>query len=151
MALADPGWREETPLGSIFGSDDARSRYYAFWQMFRAVAIRGVQYQRGDRSTTIRTRIAHSHLEMSKIMLDHATEGDRFILQGDPTEAQPLARSAYRLLEGIHDDLCAETLRAEAEHQWEELLKVDRVVNGSPDRCAIRARYGPLMKTKVEP
>jgi hypothetical protein len=141
----------QAQLGSVFGGDDARTRYYAFWQMFRAAAIRALDYQRGDRSVTTRCRLAHSYLEMSKLMLDHSTQGDKFILQGDPAEAQLLVRSAYGLLRDIKDDLWAEALRAQAEHQDEELLRVEQVMKDNPDRFEIRARYGPLTKRKVEP
>jgi hypothetical protein len=140
----------EAMLGSVFGGDEAVTRYYAYWQLFRAVSIREATYQRGDRSTTNRCRIAHAYLEMSKIMLDHTTEGDRVILEGDPAEAQQLVGSAYGLLQGIEDDLWADALRAQAEEQWEQLLTLERVLDANRDRFEIRARYGPLVKATRE-
>jgi hypothetical protein len=140
----------QAQLGSAFGGDDARTRYYAFWQMFRAAAIRGMQYQRGDRSVTTRCRLAHSYLEMAKIMLDHSTEGDKFILQGNPSEAQLLVRSAYGLLQDIKDDVWAEALCLQAEDQDEELLRLEQVLKDNPGRFEVRARYGPLIKKKSE-
>jgi len=141
----------EARLSSIFHGDDARTRYYAFWQMFRAAAIRFIEFERGDRSPTNRCRIAHAYLEMSAIMLDYDSEGDRYVLQGDPAEAQLLVGSAFALLEDIEErDLWARALRAQAEHRSEELSKLERIMAANPDRFEIRVRYGPLVKRKVE-
>jgi hypothetical protein len=144
-------YEREAGLESIFGGgDDARTRYYAFWQYFRAAAIRAVQYQRGDQSTTTRCQMARSYLEMSKLMLDHSAEGDKFILQGDPAEAQMLVGSAHGLLEGLENDLWADALRSEAEAIWKQLVQLKAVMANNRERFEIRARYGPLIKRKVE-
>jgi hypothetical protein len=113
--------------------------------MFRASAIRGVRYRQGDKSTSNCCKLAHSYIEMSKIMLDHSTEGDRFILQGDPAEAKLLVQSAYGLLQDVEDDLWVRTLRAQAEDQWKKLLKLEQAVQDNAHRFEIRPRYGPLV------
>ena len=51
-------------------------------------------------------------------MTSTSTEGDRFILQGDPVEAKLLVQSAYGLVQGLEDDPLAEVLLAEAEEEW---------------------------------
>jgi hypothetical protein len=134
----------------VFNQQDEATRYYAFWQMFRASAIRGMRYRQGDKSTSNRCKLAHSYIEMSKIMLDHSTEGDRFILKGDPAEAKLLVQSAHGLLQDAEDDLWVRTLRADAEDRWEELLKLEQVINDNPLRFVLRPRYGPLVKRKGE-
>jgi hypothetical protein len=140
----------EAQLGAVFSQENEATRYYAFWQLFRASAIRGMRYRQGDKSTSNCCKLACSYIEMSKIMLDHSTEGDRFILQGDPAEAKLLVQSAYGLLQAAEDDLWVRTLRAQAEDQWEELLKLEQVVKDNPLRFEIRPRYGPLVKGKSE-
>ena len=137
-------------LGSVFNQEDETTRYYAFWQMFRAAGIRGVRYKQGDESTSNRCKWAHSYLEMSKIMCDHSKEGEKVILQGDPAEAQLLVQSAYGLIQDIEDDMWVRVLRAEAEDQWEILLKLEHVMKENPHRFEIRARYGPLVKKKSD-
>jgi hypothetical protein len=138
----------QAQLGSVFNQEDEATRYYAFWQMFAASAIRGMRYRQGDNSTSNRCQFAHSYIEMSKLMLDHSTEGDRFILQGDPAEAKLLVQSAYGLLEEVEDDLWARALLAEAEDQWEKLLRLEQVIKDNPRRFEIRPRYGPLVLVK---
>ncbi|HEX7335338.1 MAG TPA: hypothetical protein VF290_27850 [Pyrinomonadaceae bacterium] len=137
-------------LGSVFNEKDETTRYYAFWQMFRAVGIRGVRYNEGDKSSTNRCEWAHSYLEMSKIMCDHSKEGEKVILQGDPAEAQLLVQSAYGLIQDLEDDMLVRVLRAEAEEQWESLLRLEQVMKEKPDRFEIRPRYGPLIKKKLK-
>jgi hypothetical protein len=136
-------------LGAVFNQEDEATRYYAFWQMFRASGIRGVRYRQGDKSASNRCKLARSYIEMSKIMLDHSTEDDRFILQGDPAEAKLFVQSAYGLLQDFEDDLLVRALLAEAEDQWEKLLRLEQVIKDNPLRFEIRPRYGPLVKAKV--
>lgn len=141
----------EAELGSVvFNQEDQARRYYAFWQMFRASAIRGVKYKQGDRSASNRCKLAHSYIEMSNIMLDHSKEGDRFILHGDPTEAKMLVQSAYELLLEADDDLSVRALRAQAEDQWETLLKVEQAMKEDPMRWGTRLLYGPLVLNKSQ-
>ena len=140
----------EAELGSVFNQEDEATRYYAFWRMFRASAIRGVRYRQGDKSSSNRCKLAHSYIEMSKIMLDHSTEGDRFILQGDPAEAKVLVQSACGLLQDVEDELLVRTLLAEAEDQREKLLKLEQVVQDNAHRFELRPRYGPLVKGRSE-
>jgi len=128
-----------------FNNSDESTRYYAFWQMFRASTIRGIRYNQGDKSDYNRSKLAQSYLEMSKIMLDHSTEDDRFILQGDPADAKLLVQSAYGLIGDASDDPVARILRGQAEDQWENLLKLEEVVRQNQHRFEIRPRYGPLV------
>jgi hypothetical protein len=138
----------EAMLGSLV--DDDTARYYGFWQMFRASAIRGVSYKQGTKSTSNLCKLAHSYLEMSNIMLSASREGDNLIIQGDPAEAKLLVQSAYGLLEQAEDDLWVQTLRSQAEQQWQELLELEQTMKNNPLRFEIRLRYGPLIKGKVE-
>lgn len=138
----------QAELGSLFNQDNDTTRYYAFWQMFRAAAIRGVRYRQGDKSTLNRGKLAHSYLEMSQIMLDNTTEADKSILQGDPADAKLLVESAYGLIQDAGDDPWVRFLRARAEDRWEELAKLEQVIKDNPLRFEIRPRYGPLIKGK---
>jgi hypothetical protein len=148
MPLAEHLERE-VQLASVFNQDDESTRYYAFWRLFRASAIRGLRFQQGDTSASNRRSLARCYLEMSKVMLDHTTEGDTFILHGDPADAQKLVQSAFRLVEEIGDnDFFAQALRGEAAAWWEELLKIEQAVVRNPDRFEIRPRYGPLVLAK---
>lgn len=140
----------EVQIGSFFQQDSQAKRYYAFWQMMRASGIRGVKYQQGDKSTSNRCKLARSYIEMSKIMVDYTEEGDRFILHGDPAEAQILIGSAYGLLNGIDDDISVQLLRAEAENRWDKLMKLEKAVKDNAHRFTIRPTYGPLVKAKLK-
>jgi len=138
----------DAEIGSAFHGDDKSTRYYGFWQMFRASGIRGVQYMKGNRSAENRTKLAKLYLEMSNIMLDHSPEGDKFILQGDPEEAKQLVESAYGILGEDHDVL-ATHYRERAQDQWNELLRLEHVMRLNRGRFEIRPRYGPLRKRRT--
>jgi hypothetical protein len=148
MPLAEHLERE-VRLASVFDRGDETTRYYAFWRLFRASAIRGLRFQEGDTSASNRRSLAHAYLEMSKVMLDHTAEGDKVLLQGDPADARKLVQSAFGLIEPLGDhDLAARALRGEAETRWEELLELQQIVERHPDRFEIRPRYGPLTLAK---
>jgi len=142
-------FESEAKSASVFGIADNRTRYYAFWQMFRAAGIRGVRYQQGDRSKHNRAELAYSQLEMSKIMLDHTMEGDKVILQGDPAEAELLLKSAYALLGDHPEDSVARHIQTQVEANWETLQKLQQVMQTNPAGFEIRRRYGPLMKRRA--
>jgi hypothetical protein len=142
-------FESEAKLASVFGTADNRTRYYAFWQMFRAAGIRGVRHQQGDRSKQNRAGLAYSQLEMSKILLDHTTEDERVILQGDPAEAELLLKSAYALVGNDPEDQVARHILTQVEANWETLQKLQQVMQSNPDRFEIRQRYGPLMKRRA--
>src|SRR6185295_8065562 len=72
MPLAEHLERE-VQLASVFDQDDEATRYYAFWRLFRASAIRGLRFRQGDTSASNRRSLARCYLEMSKVMLDHTT------------------------------------------------------------------------------
>jgi hypothetical protein len=51
----------EAEVGLVFNQEDEATRYYAFWQMYRASAIRGVRYRQGDKSTSNCWKLAHCY------------------------------------------------------------------------------------------
>ena len=135
-------------LGATFNEDSRATRYYGFWQMFRAAAIRGVRNRQGDVSPENVCSLARCYLQMSHIMLDHATEGERFVLQAEPAEAKALVQSAHRLLGTVEDTLWVQALRGEAEDSWDEVSKLEALIRQHPDRFEIKSSYGPLVKAK---
>jgi hypothetical protein len=140
----------QAELGAVFNHEDETTRYSAFWQTFRAAAIRAVRYIGGDRSFDNCSKLVRSYIEMSKIMMDFSTEGDKFILQGDPAEAKVLIRSAYGLLQDFEDDLLVRLLRAEAETQWVHLVKLEQDLRDNANRFELRPRYGPLVLARAQ-
>ena len=144
---------DQAQMSSLFHQDDRSTRYYAFWQMFRAAAIRGNRFKLGDDSLSNRCLIARSYIQMSKIMLDHTFEDDKVILEGDPAEAKLLVQSAYGLLDeagAAGGDLWARALRDEAEKYWDDLLRLEQAIADDPARFEVRPRYGPLVKARRE-
>jgi hypothetical protein len=134
-------------LRSVFDAKDKTTRYYYFWEMFRASGIRVYKYRQGDTSYSNCHRLAYDYLEMSKIMLDHSIEGDKFIMHGDPTEAMLLVQSVYGLVKDLTDNLGAQALVSGAEAQWETLQKLERAMQANAHRFEVRPRYGPLTRS----
>jgi hypothetical protein len=130
----------QTRMEAMRQDDDARLRYYGFWQLFRASSIRGVLMSRGDDSFGNRLGLHSAMLQMSAILLDHEKEADRIVLVGDLLFAEQCAQSAYNIIG--EDDMVGHSLRASALDQWETVRKLRAMVEAEPERFILRPRYG---------
>lgn len=98
---------------------------------------------RGDDSFENRSHIADSYVQMSSILLDHETEGDKIVLIGDLDFAEQCAESAYNLMRAS-DGAVAAYNRAEAEAQYGRVMALRDALKAQPDRFVLRPRYGPF-------
>jgi hypothetical protein len=71
---------------------------------------------------------------MNNILLDHTTEGDVVILQGNPHDAQALVSSAHSLLKDAEDTPFVRSLTAEADTAWQQLMALEDVMKQDPGR-----------------
>jgi hypothetical protein len=136
---------EETAMwDSLNREEDDRIRYYGFWRLFRAAAIRGARLIRGDDSFDNRTKLAEAYIQMSTIMLDHEQEGDRLVLIGDLNFAVQCAQSAYNLIRDSDGPIAIQFYRERAQMHYEEVMAIHKAIETHPDRIILRPRYGPF-------
>jgi hypothetical protein len=80
---------------------------------------------------------------MSAIMLDHESEGDKFILIGDLTFGEQCAASAYNLIRESDGPIAA-YYRDRVEERYKEVMKLRNALQAYPGRFILRPRYGPF-------
>jgi hypothetical protein len=136
-------YEDSAMLSSLMQDEDDRIRYYGFWQLFRAGSLRSEHWLSGDDSFDNRVKFAEDYIQMSAIMLDHESEGDKFILFGDLTFAEQCAESAYNLIRESDGPIAA-YYRDRAEKRYEEVMTLRNALQGYPDRFILRPRYGPF-------
>jgi hypothetical protein len=139
-------------LGAV---EEPRERYYAFWTLFRAAALRAAALRPAADATvdTVanKTSFINDYLRMSELMLDYETDEDRVVLIGDLDFAEKLVSSAYNLTKSLDvTDWFRQHLTGEAEAHWEKIQRVRQAVASQPDRFVVRPRYGPFVVTRTE-
>lgn len=130
-------------------SEDERTEYYSFWELFRAAAIRGVMLLSGDDSFDNRISLSDANYHMSVHMLNHEREGDKIIFTGDLEFAEQCAESAYALIRESDGPTADYFFRQRAENQLQSVLEIRRYIEAHPGRCILRPRYGPFPVHRV--
>ena len=134
-------------LTSQWQDEDDRVRYYGFWQLFRAAAIRFVLLQRGDTSFTNRGHISSAFAQMSAIMFDHDREGDKLILFGDLTFAEQCTITAFNIILDS-DGASGAYYREQAQKRYDEVQALKQALKADPEKFELRPRYGPIITHK---
>jgi hypothetical protein len=135
---------------ALGGVEEPRERYYAFWTLFRAAALRAAADATVD-TVANETSIINDYLRMSELMLDHETDEDRIVLIGDLDFAEKLVSSAFNLAKSLDvTDWFRQHLTGEAEAHWENIQRVRQAIASQPDRFILRPRYGPFVVTRTE-
>jgi hypothetical protein len=140
---------QEAEMGSVFGEQDDRTRYYGFWQLFRAASIRGHRMRAGDDSFSNRSKLSSAYRQLSAIMLDHELQDDKVVLTGDLTFAEQCARSACALIRESDGGVALHFWRESAERQLQSVLDVRAAVEAQPARFLLRPRFGPFPVRKL--
>jgi len=79
-------------------------------------------------------------------MLEVAREGDQFVVVGDLAFAEQCAGSAYDLASDS-----AAHLRAQAEARFDEVQRLQELIEEGPDRIVVRPRYGRFGWPRANP
>jgi hypothetical protein len=131
-------------------AEEPSERYYAFWTLFRAAALRAAAEPAGD-TVANETSIIDDYLRMSRLMLDYETDDDRVVLIGDLDFAEQLVSSAHNLAKSLDVTVAfREHLTGDAEAHWDDIQRVRHAVAAQPDRFIVRPRYGPFVVTRAE-
>ena len=139
MPLAK-AYENDVAIDLIFrDQEDPKTRYEAFWKLFRATSIRWVAWQQGDQSAGNLLKIADNSVKMSAAMLETQTENGQTVVLGDLAFAEQCAETACTLLANPPD-----LLLEQAERQLADIQRVRRVIAAHPDRFVLRPRYGPF-------
>lgn len=143
LSLAGSLERATVPPFSYAKEDLPLLRHEAFWNYFRAAALRGVAFQRGDKSAANRLALAMDSMEMARWMISADTEDERYILLGEIADAEKLARSAHALLRA--DGVDSKNLfKPQVERLWDDIQRVKAAMAAQPERFVARPVFGPL-------
>ena len=130
-------------LALAFEAEDDATRYYAFWNIFRAAALRAMLFVQGQATDEVMYGLASNQLDMSTAMLDHAEEGGRITFKGDLENGEQMAISARTLFE-MCDDFIAAAMAEAAQRRIDEYRSVRAAIAKAPEHFRIAPIYGPF-------
>ena len=138
----------ETRLALTFSTDDDRTHYYSFWNLFRAAALRSLLVAKGVATDELLFDLASNQLEMSAAMLNYEVKDDKITFKGDLENGEQMAISARTIFKMLNNGFAA-LMAKTAEERIAEFQSVRRAVAETKERFRIAPIYGPFASREV--